>query len=695
MPPRPSHQLRNVALLGHGGSGKTSLAEAMMFVSGATNRLGSVQAETSLLDHEPEEQKRKGSITTGFAWVDHEDHTVTLLDTPGDQSFLYDTLSALRGADAAVVVVSAADGLEVGTIRHYRAAADLGLPRAIFVNKLDRGVTDVDAVLAQIREVFGVRPVPLQVPIGTGDDFRGVVSLFQKKALLYELDGSGERTVAEVPKAMRDEVDAAWEVLVESVAETDEDLLEEYLENLELSASTVREGFRVALKDGKLLPIVFGAATQCIGAAALLDLATWAFPSPVERGPVVAMNGEDPVEVNLSEDGPFLAQVLHTTVDELAGKTSVFRILRGVPPGDGVVDSSGESGRERLGTLYRLRGRERTVVDTPVTGDIIGVSKLKGTHTTDTLSAPGDRTQLDRVGFPEPMMAYVIKPEGRGDADKLKTALERLQDEDPTLRVAADPLSHQLVLSGVGQLQLDMALARMVRKYKVAVTTELPLVPYRETLRSSVAQVEGKHKKQAGGAGQFGVAILNVSPLPRGGGFEFADHVKGGAIPNTLIPSVEKGIIERMKRGFLAGYPIVDIRVELTDGKYHPVDSKDVAFQMAGSKGLKAAFAAGGTVLLEPIMSVAVVVPNDAMGDVMGDLTSRRGRIAGMDTQGRTTTIHASVPQAEIRRYAPQLGSLTGGKGAFTTRLHGYEPVPPHLVDQVVAESPFIRHADD
>ena len=690
-----SDRIRNVALVGHGGSGKTSLAEAMLYRTGATSRLGSVQGETSILDFEPEEQKRKGSIATSLAWLEHEGFKFNILDTPGDQSFIYDSLCSMKGADAAVIVVSAPDGVEVQTERVYDAAVESGLARAVFINKMDRDRADPEACLVQIRASFGARPVPVQVPIGTGSDFAGVVSLFRRKAFYYDMDGTGTREERDVPAALQDDVDAAWEVLCESVAETDEELLEIYLETFELSEAQVRAGFRAAVRAGKLLPIVYGAATSGVGAGTILELASIAFPSPLERPAVDAKDGDDLVEVEVQDEGGFVAQVIHTTVDEFSGKTSIFRILRGAVPSDNQVQNTTHGKDERLGALYTLRGKERTTVGAAVTGDILGVSKLKDTHTGDTLAAGDELPVVDPVRFPPPMMAYVIRPASKSDADKIKTALERILDEDPTLSVGNDALTHQLVLSGVGQVQLDMAIERMRRKYKVRVDTSLPPVPYRETLRNAVAHVEGKHKKQTGGAGQFGVAFMNVSPLPRDGGFEFVNRVKGGAIPNQFIPSVEKGIKERMKAGFLAGYPVVDLRIELVDGKYHPVDSKDFAFQLAGSKGLRAAFDQGGTVLLEPMMAMEIVVPNDSMGDVMGDVTSRRGRVTGMDTRGHKTIIQAVVPQASLQRYAPELKGMTGGKGSFTMQLHGYEEVPRNLVDGVVAHSPFKKDDED
>ncbi len=684
--------LRNVALVGHGGCGKTSLADALLYVGGAVNRHGRVDDETSVLDFEPEEHKRRGSIGTSLAWLEHDGHKINLLDTPGDQNFIFDSFNAMRGADAVVVVVSAPDGVEVQTERVFSEAANLGLPRAIFINKMDRDRANPEECLKDIEETLGVKPVPLQVPIGREQGFRGVVSLFRKRAFLFE---NGDSTEADIPADLADEVDSAWENLVETVASTDDELLEQYLETFELSDEEVRTAFQAALKKGEIVPVIYGAAPSLVGAGALLELITWAFPSPVDRPAVPGRRDDETVEVPCTEDGPFVARVIRTHVDEFSGKTSIFRIIRGTVPGDNVVLNANKGKTERLGSLFALRGKERMPVEQVITGDILAVAKLKETHTGDTLTDPKEPVVLDGVHYPPPMMSYVVKPAGKGDEDKIKIGLERLLEEDPTLSVTFEDLTHQMVLNGMGQAHLDMAIERMKRKYKVHVTTELPPVPYRETLRKRVDHVEGKHKKQTGGAGQFGVCYINVIPLPRNQGFEFVDMIVGGAIPRQFIPSVEKGIVNRMKSGFLAGYPIVDIRIELVDGKYHPVDSKDVAFQLAGSKGLKAAFEKGGTVLLEPVMEMEIVVPTDVMGDVMGDITSRRGRVQGMEPRGKNTVIKAMCPLAEVQRYAPDLRGMTGGKGSFTMVLAGYEELPPNLVDKVVAASPFKKDDDE
>lgn len=690
-----SSQIRNVVLVGHGGCGKTSLAEAMLFLSGATSRLGKTVNHTSVLDFEPEEQKRQGTIGTSLAWTEHDGHKINILDTPGDQNFIFDSFNAMRGADAAIIVLSAPDGVEVQTERVYHQARALGLPVVFFINKNDRERADADGCVAELEEVLGVSPVPLQVPIGAESSFKGIVSLFQMKAMVFSSDGSGSYEKGEIPAELKDEADGAWEKLVETVAETDEDLLMEYLDTFELSDEQVRTAFRAALKRGDIAPVIYGAATSCVGALGLLELINWALPSPLERGPVAALSGQDFAEVVPDPDGKFVAQVIRTSIDEFAGKTSIFRVFSGRPPGDSAVQNTTREVSERLGGLYALRGKDRDSVSIPVCGDILSVAKLKSTTTGDTLTSPGMSITLEQVSYPPPMMSYVIQPASKGAESKLKIALERMLDEDPTLSTTFEDLTHQMVLEGMGQAHLDMAIARMKRKYKVDVATSLPPVPYRETIQRRVDRIEGKHKKQTGGAGQFGVCYLNVEPLSSGEGFQFADKIVGGSIPRQLIPSVEKGIRKRMNNGFLAGYPIVDVRVELYDGKYHPVDSKDVAFQMAGSKGLKAAFEEGGTRLLEPIYEMEIAVPTEVMGDIMGDITSRRGRVMGMEPKGKNTVIKALCPLAEIQEYAPLLRGMSGGKGTFTMQLSSYESVPSNLVSKVVSASPFRRDDDE
>ena len=683
--------IRNIALCGHGGSGKTSIAEGLLFNAGANSRLGEAGAVTSTFDFEPEEHARAGSISSAFGWFEHEGHKINVIDTPGDGNFIFDAFTSMRGADTAVIVVSAVDGVEVQTERVFNHARDLGMPCIAVISKMDKERADWEGALRDIEESFGVKPVPLQVPIGQEESFAGVISLFQRKALNYSTDGSGKYDKADVPADLAEVVDTAWEMVVECVAETDDDLLMEYLDSLELSEEQVRAGFRAALKRGDILPVLFVAGPANVGLHAIGDLLVWATPSPLERGPVAALQGDDEVELVPAADGPFYAQVIRTFQDEFSGKVSIFRVFSGTLPADGQVVNTSRGNNERVGTTYALRGTSRDQVDV-VTGDIVSVAKLKGARTNDTLASGGTAAIIPQA-YPAPMMEYTLAVSSKGDEDKLKQALDRLIEEDPTLTSGYDDLSHKIVLKGMGQQHLDMSAAKMKRKFKVGVNVDLPAVPYRETLRKPVQNVEGKHKKQTGGAGQFGVCYLDVAPNPDG--FEFVDKIFGGSIPKQYIPSVEKGVIARMEKGHVAGYPIVNIRVTLTDGKYHAVDSKDVAYQMAGSKGLQAALDKGGVKLLEPVYNLNIVVPTESMGDIMGDVTSRRGRVMGMEPKGKNTIIQASAPLAEIQRYAPDLRSMTGGKGTFTMEFSGYEEVPSNLQPKIIADSPFRKDADE
>lgn len=681
--------IRNIVLVGHGGCGKTSLAEAILYVTGATNRLGKVMDKTSILDFEPEEQKRGGSTATALAWTEVLGTKLNILDAPGDQNFIYDAFYAMRGADAVVLVVSAPDGVEVNTERFYHEAVRLGLPVAVYVNKMDRERANPEQCLRDIKEVLGAKVVPVQVPVGREQSFRGVCSLIGKCAYIYPMNGSGKYDKVPVPAEYKDAVESGLQTLIEEVTSTDEVLLEKYLDGQEISDEEIHVAFQEAMLHGEIVPVIFGAATECVGALSVAELAAWAFPHPLKHPKLEVHEGPTVVEKVCAPDAHFIAQALHTTIDEQSGKISILRIFSGQPPADGAVLNASRNTPERLGSMLALRGKEREPLSSVVCGDIVAVPKLKDTHTGDTLSDPKHPAWLPAIEVPPPMMSLVLKPASKHDEDKLKTAIDRVLEEDPTLSITFEPLTHQIVLQGMGQAQIEMAIEKMRRKYKVSVETDLPPVPYRETIKKAVQNIEGKHKKQTGGAGQFGVAFINVAPQERGAGFEFVDRIVGGAIPRQFIPSVEKGVRERLKRGYLAGYPIVDIRVELVDGKYHAVDSKDVAFQMAGSKGLKAAFEKGGSILLEPIYELEIVVPTESMGDIMGDITGRRGRVIGMDPRGRNTVIKAAAPLAEVQRYAQDLKSMTGGKGVFTMKLLGYEDVPSHLVSKIVDASPF------
>jgi elongation factor G len=682
-----TQDIRNIVLVGHGFSGKTSLAEAMLFNSGVTTRLGATENGTSTFDFEPEEEKRGGSIASAFAWLEYDGKKVNIIDTPGDGNFIYDAYAAMRGADAAVVVVSCPDGVEVQTERVWNQALLGNQPRVIYINKMDRARANVATCLKEIEASFGVTPLPVQVPIGTEGEFKGVIDLFSRKAYTWRADGSGTVTEGDVPSELSGEVDAAWETLVETVAATDDDLLEKYLETFELTEEETITAFKAAMLTGEVVPVLFGAAASNIGVQPLVHLVARACPNPLEGAEITSRDGSD--SRKRAENGAFTAQVIRTFVDEFSGKITVFRVLSGQVPADGQVANSTHAHVERLGALHAQIGKDRTALGKGVCGDIIAVAKLKATHTNDTLVGAKDAFVLPGVAYPPPMISFVIVPAGKGDEDKIKTAVERLIEEDPTLSLAYDELSHQMVLNGMGQAHLELSIEKMARKFKVAVATSLPSVPYRETLARAVRGVEGKHKKQTGGSGQFGVCFLDVEPLEPGSGFEFVNKVFGGAIPRQYISSVEKGVRDRMHHGDAAGYPVVDIRVTVVDGKYHAVDSKDLAYQLAGSKGLKLAMQKSGMNLLEPFYAMTIAVPQDNVGDIMGDVTSRRGRVLGMEPKGKNTIINAQCPLAEIQRYAPDLHSMTGGKGSFMMAFDHYAVVPSHLVDKIRLGSPF------
>jgi elongation factor G len=684
-----SANIRNLALTGHGFCGKTSLGEAILFNAGATTRLGKTEAGTSTFDYEPEEQKRGGSLASSFAWVEHRGKKLNLLDTPGDQNFLYDAFNAMDGADCALVMISAPDGVEVQTERFWNRAVEKGLPRVLYINKMDRERANWRGCLEDAAETFGIKPLPIQIPIGQEHGFKGVIDLFTMKALTWAADGSGTVTVGEIPADLAKEAASARETLVEDIASTDDALLEQYMETFELDTDQLMAAFRKAFVAGTVVPVLFGAAAHNMGVQPVMDLVADFGPEPAALPALEAETLEgEPLQIARGE-GTFVGKVIRTFIDEFSGQVNIVRIYAGNSPADGVVYNSRTGESERLGTLHVQKGKEREPIDAGVAGDIVSVAKLKDTRTNDTLADPKARRRLPAVVYPKPMMSYAIRPASRGDEDRIKVAVERLIIEDPTLTISYDDISNAMVLNGMGNAHLEAAIEKMKRKFKVTVTTELPAVPYRETIAKAVKNIEGKHKKQTGGAGQFGVCYLDVEPLPRGSGFEFVDKVFGGAIPRQFIPSVEKGLQARLKSGSLAGYPVVDLRVSLIDGKYHPVDSKDIAFQLAGSKGLKAAMDKAGMKLLEPYYAMEIVIPSEAMGDIMGDITGRRGRVLGMEPHGKRTVIKAVCPLAEIQRYAPDLRSMTGGKGSFTMTFSGYEEVPHNLIDKVRADSPF------
>jgi elongation factor G len=678
----PVADTRNFALVGHAADGKTSLAEAILFKAGALPALGSVPAGSAALTTLPEEKERQGaSVGTAVYGFDLGGRHLTLVDTPGDPNFQSDGALALHALDSAVLVLSAVDGVKVGTERMFRSARELGLVVIGFVTGLDRDRADFDAAVASLAKI-DAKPVPLVLPIGAGSELSGVVDLLAMKAVT-------EAGPGEIPAAMADAAAAARGRLVEAVAECEDALLEKYLEAGELTEEEVLQGLVAGVRAGALVPVFGGSTTRPLGIEPLLRALTELLPSPLEARPWTGteIGGDAERRLDPSPEGPFAALVFKTVIDRYAGLLSVFRVVSGTARADlGIVDAVTGT-RQRLGKLILLRGLDHVEVPEAGPGDVVAVAKLKDVHTGHSLAAEKGGVQIASIPIPKGVLAYAIAARSKGDEDKLFTSLGRLVEEDPTLHVERDADTGQFLLTGMGELHIRIAAERLKRMFGLEIDLSRPKIPYRETLTRRVENVEGKLKKQTGGKGMFGVCYLTLEPLPRGAGFEFVDEIVGGAIPRNLIPAVEKGVIDSLGHGPLAGFPVVDVRVRCIDGKHHPVDSNEMAFKLAGSFGFKAAAEQARPTLLEPVMTVEVATPDDQMGDVIGDLNSRRGRVQSTEQRGSTAIIKAQVPMAEMLEYASVLTSLTGGKGAFHMGFSHYEEVPAQLRDRVVEEA--------
>ena len=669
--------IRNVALVGHGGTGKTTLVEALLAEAGAVPRPGRVEDGTTTCDHEPEEQRRGVSLGLALAPVEWKGHKVNLLDTPGSPDFAGEASTALRVADLAVFVVSAVDGVEPGTRRLWREAAALGLPRMIFVNKLDRDRSSFDATLAELRQVFGAGVAPLELPIGDGGAFHGVADLLSDTAHLYD---GGTRASGPIPEDMVDTEHEIHDNLVEGIVVADDDQLERYLGGEIPSVDELERTLARGVDDATVFPVVCGSATERIGIDRLADFLCEIGPSPLDRPPVEVTAGDGTAEVSPDPAGAPLAQVFRTASDPYVGQVALFRVLSGtIHPDDHLVNTRTGTD-ERLHGLFTLRGKEHVdVADVPA-GDIAAVAKLAATATGDTLAPKGTPVTVPIAEVPPPVHWGAVAAVETADEDKLATALHRLVEDDRTLVVRRDDEVHQTQLGGQGELHVAVALERLTRRFGVAVTTDDVHIPYRETITTS-GTAEGRLKKQSGGHGQFAVVTLVVEPRGRGEGFEFVDEIVGGAIPRQYVPAVEKGVIETMADGGALGYPVVDIRVRCTDGKHHPVDSSEMAFKGAARLALREALAGAGPVALEPTAHLVVTVPDDSQGEVLGDLATRRGRVQGTVPDGDgETAIDAVVPLAELNRYAIDLRAMSGGAGRFSTEPAGYDVAPDHLV---------------
>lgn len=686
-------QLRNVGLLGHRGAGKTSLGEAMLFASGRTNRLGRVEDGTSAFDTEPEEINRQVSISTAFHSLEWKKTTCMLVDTPGFATFLPEAVHSLAGFGGAVFVLHASAGLRVETERLWGYAGEQGLPRILFVNRMDREEEDPVAAVDAIAEGLGVKGIHMQLPMGHGESFRGVIDLFRMKAVCT--DGNGKETEEEVPEEFQERAQEMRVQLMENVAETQDALLEKYLEGQEPTPEELSDGLREGVRAGTLFPVLYGSATHGAGIAALLDAVVGWLPSPLEEQEAQGKNpvtGEDDTR---SKDpaGPLSTFVFKTIVDPFAGRLSVMRVLSGTMRADSTVYNASKGAKEKITHLFRPEGAKNEEVSEAGVGEIVAAAKLKDVASGDTLCDESAPIEYPRPREFSPSISFALSPKSRADEDKVPQALQRMMEEDPSIRMHRDEQTREFILSGTGQLHIEVVVDKLKRKYGAEVELKAPKVPYRETI-TAAANAQGKYKKQSGGRGQYGDTWLKLEPMERGKGFEFVDKIVGGAIPRNYIPAVEKGIVETMASGYLAGYPIMDVRATLYDGSFHAVDSSDMAFKIAGSMGFKNAMEHARPVLLEPVMSMELSVPDDCMGDVIGDLNSRRGKVLGVDAKGSSQVIKAQVPMAEVLRYASDLRSMTSGRGEFQSEFSHYEELPQHLTEKVQAEAKA-RAADD
>ena len=680
-----ANDIRNVLLVGHAGAGKTSLLEAMLFTAGAITRMGTVEDGNTVSDHDPDEQRRGVSVSLAMAPVEWKGTKINVLDAPGTADFVGDLRNAIRAADAVIVVVSAVDGVEVQTEYAWELAVDEGLPRAIFVNKLDRERADFEATLAQLVSSFGNQVAPFELPIGAEHEFRGIADLLHEKADLYPSGPLAEES--DWPDDLHAMADPAREKLIEAVAESDDALIEEYLETGTLPEEHIVEGAKGGFARARLAPVICGSAAKAIGIDRLLDFIVEEFPSPVDRG-AIAVHAKDGSEHERTPDarGPLSAYVFKTVSDPFVGHITLFRVFSGTVRPDSAVHDATQGTEERISQVFIQQGKEHETVAEIPAGDIGAVAKLQHAHTGDTWSTKETPVTLPIVELPEPLLAYAIEPASKGDDDKLATGLTRLREEDPSFRIERNEETHETVIYGMGEAHLDVQMSRLKAKFGVGVLHHPAKIAFRETIRAA-AKGHGRHVKQSGGHGQYAVCDIDISPSARGEGFVFESKIVGGAIPQQFIPSVQKGIVKTMADGVLSGNPMVDVHVALVDGKFHAVDSSDMAFQVAGSLALKEAVETAGVVLLEPVVALQVVVPDTFTGDIMGDLNAKRGKIQGMEQiGGGKQRINALVPQSEVARYVIDLRSMTGGRGAFTMTFDHYDEMPSHLAAKVIAE---------
>ncbi|MBW1898218.1 MAG: elongation factor G [Deltaproteobacteria bacterium] len=678
-----AEKLRNIALVAHGGAGKTSLAEVMLFNAGVTTRIGKVEDGNTVMDFEPEELKRTSSISSGFHQIEWEKHTISIIDTPGDSNFFSDTKSSMQAADSAVVLIDGVDGIKVQTEKAWLFAEEYNLPCVIFINKLDRERADFRRSLQDAADSFKPKPIIIQLPIGKEDDFNGIVDLVSMKA--YKYDENGKASSFDIPADLQEQVDSEREAFIENIAEADDALIEKYLEGETLTDDEIKAALKKGILERAFVPVLCGSSTKNIGIDLFCDFIVSCMPSPLDREAWPGLDVSDDNEIMRKPDDPFSAFVFKTVADPYAGRLSIFRVVSGTLGSDGTFYNVNKSTKERFNQLLFIAGKEQKPATQAVPGSIVAVAKLKKTTTGDTLCDEKSKIKF-KCAEPLPtLISFALESKSKGDEDKIYISLTKIKEEDPSLKLERKSETKEILLSGLGQVHIEATIEKLKRKFNVEVHLNTPKVPYRETIKKKV-RVQGKHKKQSGGHGQYGDCWIRMEPLPRGKGFEFVDAIVGGSIPKTYIPAVEKGILETCSKGVLAGFPCVDFRITLDDGTFHAVDSSEMAFKIAGALAYKKAAIEAKPVLLEPIMKVAITTPDDFMGDIMGDLNSRRGRVLGMDSEGKYQVINAEVPMSEFLAYAPDLRSMTGGRGIFTMEFSHYDEVPIQLAEKIIEE---------
>jgi len=690
-----TESIRNLGMFSHGGEGKTSVVEAALFLAGENTRLGRVDEGTSLMDYEPEEIERKASISSSLACFEWNKYKVNLVDTPGDDNFIYDAKLCMRVVDGAVIVVSAVSGVRVQTEKVWEYANEFAVPACFFVNKMDRERADFGRTLEDLQKSFVDKSiVPIQIPIGQEEGFKGLVDLIAMKAYVYKDDRSGGFERVDIPAELASEAAKYREKLVESSVEMDDEIMERYLNGDEIRDEEIEACLKGGIWSRRIVPLMVGSATEMIGIQPLFDNLVKYFPDPLYKGKA---EGIDPrsgkaVDRRMTAGEPFSAFIFKTIADPFAGKLTLFKVYSGELHPDSVVLDVKKDEKERIGQIFYLIGKKQKPAGFVSVGDIAAVAKLKEAETGDTLCDEKSPIQYPEVVLSPPLISFSLYPKSKGDEDKLNTSLSRLIEEDPSIRYSRDEQTKEFIISGMGQIHIEVLISRMKRKFGVDVELREPKVPYKETIKGRT-KVQGKYKKQSGGKGQYGDCWLELEPLPHGTGFEFVDKIVGGSIPRQYIPSVEKGIVEAMVHGILAGYPVTDFRATVYDGSYHDVDSSDMAFKIAASMGFKKGMEQSQPTLLEPIMKVEVIVPEEFVGDTMGDMNSKRGKIIGVEAKGKNQVVKASVPMAEMLKYAPDLRSMTGGRGTFTMEFSHYEEVPVHIAQKVIEQANREREA--